>query len=85
MTMGATPSKPICAGEIARAADAVAKLIATMAAMPRIWPAKTWARGKLRSEKKPTRRNKSSIFVDTNAPVDSRASEREIHAGANVL
>ncbi len=75
MTMGATPSKPTRWGEIAKAADAAAKLIATIAAIPRIWPTKTWLREKLRSEKKPTRRNRSSIFVDTKAPVDNKTSE----------
>src|SRR5277367_6971134 len=34
-------------------------------------------REKLRSEKKPTKRNRSSIFVDMKAPVDSRASEKK--------
>src|ERR1700722_2543770 len=77
MTIGATLSKPTCAGEIARAAaDATTKLIATMIAMPRIWPAKMRPREKLRSEKKPTRRNRSSIFVDTKALVDNKASEK---------
>src|SRR3984957_10366611 len=77
MIMGATPSKPARWGEIARAADAAPKLIATMIAIPRIWPAKTWLRAKLRSEKKPTKRNRSSMFVDTKAPVDNKASERK--------
>src|ERR1700722_1125397 len=77
MTMGARPSKPARWGEIARAADAAAKLIATMIAIPRIWPAKTWLRAKLRSEKKPTKRNRSSTFVDTKAPIDNNASEKK--------
>src|ERR1700722_20555735 len=76
MTIGATPSRPTPRGEIARAADAAAKLIATIAAIPRIWPAKTCPRGKLRSEKNPTKRNKSSIFVDMKALVDTKASEK---------
>jgi hypothetical protein len=33
-------------------------------------------REKLRSEKKPTKTNKSSIFVDAKTPVDNKASER---------
>src|SRR6202041_698425 len=33
-------------------------------------------REKLRSEKKPTKRKRSSIFVDMKAPVDNKASER---------
>src|ERR1700722_10942536 len=77
MTIGATPSRPTPWGEIARAADAAAKLIATIAAIPRIWPAKTCPRGKLRSEKNPTKRNKSSIFVDMKALVANRASEKK--------
>ena len=56
-----------------------------MVAIPRIWPAKMWPREKLRSEKKPTKRNKSSMFVDTNAPVDNKASEKKIHAAAGFL
>src|ERR1700722_9113435 len=77
MTIGATPSKPTRWGEIARAADAAAKLIAIKIAMPRIWPANMRPREKLRSEKKPTKRSRSSIFVDTKAPVDSKASEKK--------
>src|ERR1700722_8360780 len=77
MMMGARPSKPTCPGEIAKATEAAARLIATMIAMPRIWPANTRPREKLRSEKKPTKRRRSSIFVDTKAPVDNKASERK--------
>src|SRR3984885_11380073 len=77
MMMGARPSKPTCPGEIAKATEAAARLIATMIAMPRIWPANTRPREKLRSEKKPTKRRRSSIFVDTKAPVDNKASEKK--------
>src|ERR1700733_12814711 len=77
MMMGARPSKPTCPGEIAKATEAAARVIATMIAMPRIWPANTRPREKLRSEKKPTKRRRSSIFVDTKAPVDNKASEKK--------
>src|ERR1700722_674212 len=77
MMMAPRPSKPTCPGEIAKATEAAARLIATMIAMPRIWPANTRPREKLRSEKKPTRRKRSSIFVDTKAPVDNKASEKK--------
>src|SRR5580692_6916705 len=55
-TMGATPSKPTCAGENARAAKAAVRLIATMVVIPRICPPTMRRREKLRSEKKPTKR-----------------------------
>src|SRR6185437_15526395 len=77
MARGATPSRPTCAGEIASAAKAAARLIATRLPIPRIWPAKMLRREKLRSEKKPTRRNRSSIFVDTKAPVERRANDKK--------
>ena len=53
MTKGATPSKPACAGEIASAAKAAAKLIATRVAIPRIWPVKMLRREKLRVGEEP--------------------------------
>src|SRR5215469_12690647 len=75
MIIGATPSRPTRAGESERAAKAAAKLTPTRIATPTTCPATTPPRGRLRSEKNPTKTNKSSTLVEAKTPADSSESE----------